>query len=63
MNDKFKFSPAPWIPYRDEEVLKKCREIKREDMEKHPNPDFKIKIVEEPTPLFCGRPFSQDMRF
>ena len=54
MNDKFKFSPAPWIPYRDEEVLKKCREIKREDMEKHPNPDFKIKIVEEPTPLFVA---------
>ena len=54
MNEKFKFSPAPWIPYRDEEVLTKCRNIKREDMEKHPNPDFKIKIVDEVTPLFVA---------
>ena len=54
MSDKFKFCPAPFIPFRDEEVLERCRNIKREDMEKHPNPDFKIKIVEEVTPLFVA---------
>ena len=44
-NNSFDFEPAPWIPFRDKEVLSRVRNIKREDMEKHPNPDFKIKIV------------------
>ncbi|NLJ40067.1 MAG: hypothetical protein GX352_00420 [Clostridiales bacterium] len=47
---EFTFSPAPWIPFRDKEVLERVRNIKREDMEKHSNPDFKIKIV----PSFDG---------
>lgn len=42
---EFTFNSAPWIPFRDKEVLERVRNIKREDMEKHPNPDFKIKIV------------------
>ena len=41
----FKFDPASYVPYRNKEVLERCRNIKREDMEKHPNPDFKIKIT------------------
>lgn len=47
MNSKnaFTFEPAPWIPFKDKEVLERVRSIKREDMEKHPNPDFKIRIV------------------
>ena len=54
MSEKFEFNPAPWIPFRDKEVLEKCRHIKREDMEQHPNPDFKIKIVEDATSLFVA---------
>ena len=38
----FKFEPAPFVPFKDKEVIKRCRSIKREDIEKHPNPDFKI---------------------
>ena len=41
----FTFMPADWIPFRDQEVLARVRAVRREDMEKHPNPDFKIKIV------------------
>ena len=41
----FNIKPAPFVPYKNEEVLERCRNIKREDMEKHPNPDFKIKIT------------------
>jgi glucosamine-6-phosphate deaminase len=41
----FTFKPAPWIPFRDQAVLERVRNVKREDMEKHTNPDFRIKIV------------------
>ena len=44
----FTFNPAPFIPYKNKEVLERCRNIKREDMEKHPNPDFKIHVVDSP---------------
>ncbi len=44
---EFKFEPAPFIPFRDMEVIRKCRAIKREDIDKHPNPDFKIQVVKD----------------
>ncbi len=59
MNSQFSFSPAEWIPFRDKAVLEKCRNIKREDMEKHPNPDFKIKIVQDVTSLFVADMFTR----
>jgi len=46
-NKSFQFEPAPWIPFKDKEVLERVRKIKRVDMEKHSNPDFKIKIVSD----------------
>lgn len=42
---EFKFKPAEFIPFRDVKELERIRNIKREDMDKHPNPDFKIQIV------------------
>jgi glucosamine-6-phosphate deaminase len=51
---EFTFTPAPWIPFRDKEVLERVRNIKREDMEKHPNPDFKIKIVPDFSAIFVS---------
>jgi len=59
MNKKFEFEPAKFISYRDLEVLEKCRNIKREDMEKHSNPDFKIRIVEDATSLFVADCFTR----
>ncbi len=41
----FKFDPASYVPYRNTEVLERCRNIKREDMEKHPNPNFRIHVT------------------
>jgi len=41
----FKLSPAKWLPFRDEEVLDRIRKIKREDITKHHNPDFKISVI------------------
>ncbi len=51
---EFTFAPASWIPFRDKEVLDRVRAIKREDMEKHPNPDYKIKIVPSFGSIFVG---------
>ncbi len=41
----FKFDPAPWLAFRDKKVLDRVRKIKRADIDKHPNPDFKIKVI------------------
>ncbi len=43
-SDKFEFSPSQWVPFKDKKVIEKMANIKREDIEKHPNPDFKIKV-------------------
>lgn len=46
--EKFDYSPSKWIPWGiDKKVLEKIRNIKREDITKHPNPDFKIRVVED----------------
>lgn len=40
----FNYSPSKYVPFRDMEVLERVRKIKREDIDKHPNPDFKIMV-------------------
>ena len=40
----FSFKPSKWIPFQDEEVLSRLRSMTAEDIVKHPNPDFKIRI-------------------
>ena len=49
----FDFEPAAFVPFRDKKALDRVRSIKREDMEKHPNPDFKIKIIPDPGLLWA----------
>ncbi len=41
----FTFNPAPFIPFRDRKALERVRKIKRKDITRHPNPDFKIQVV------------------
>jgi len=43
----WRYSPSKWVPFRDQEVLERVRKIKREDITKHPNPDFKIRVVKD----------------
>ncbi len=45
--EKFDYRPSKWVPFRDKEVLERVRKIKREDIAKHPNPDFKIKVIKD----------------
>ncbi|MHB1000396.1 MAG: sugar phosphate isomerase family [Armatimonadota bacterium] len=42
---EFKWRPASFIPFQDTEAVDRVRSIKREDLTKHPNPDFKIEII------------------
>ena len=43
----FIYSPSHHVPFRDQEALERCRKIKREEMEKHSNADFKIRVVKD----------------
>lgn len=43
----FDFSPAKFVPFRDRKVIKRVCRIKKEQLTKHPNPDFKIRIVKD----------------
>jgi glucosamine-6-phosphate deaminase len=45
MAKEFTFSPAKCIPFRDKEVLERVRNIKKEDITKHSNPDFQISVI------------------
>lgn len=41
----FDFSPADFVPFRDKEVVRRVRAIRREDIARHPNPDFRIRVL------------------
>ncbi len=43
----FKYDLAQFIPFRDAEECARVRAIKKEDVTKHQNPDFKIRIIED----------------
>ena len=44
---KFIYSPSKHVPFRDMEVLERVRNIKRADITKHWNPDFKITVLKD----------------
>lgn len=41
---EFSYVPAEFIPFRDQRVLDRVRRIKRKDITKHWNPEFKITV-------------------
>ncbi len=42
---EFSHAPAEFIPFRDRAVIERVRRIKREDITKHRNPDFRITVL------------------
>ena len=50
----FEFKMADFIPYKNKEVIERCRNIKREDMEKSDNPNFRIHVVPSPDSSWIG---------
>jgi len=50
----FKYSLAQFIPFRDEEACARVRAIKRKDLCKHPNKDFKIEIIDDKVQFYSS---------
>jgi glucosamine-6-phosphate deaminase len=46
-DDTFTYAPSKWVPFRDVEAIRRCRAIKRSEIEKHRNPDFQIRVVKD----------------
>src|SRR4029453_1553799 len=44
---EFRYAPSPYVPFRDMEAIARCRAIKREDIDKHPNKDLRIRVVKD----------------
>lgn len=42
---EFQFSPATFIPFRNKKIIERVRRIKRKDITRHWNPDFRIQVV------------------
>lgn len=53
-NTDFTFEPAAFIPFRDKEAIARARAIRREDITRHANPDYKIQVFpdEEIEPMW-----------
>ena len=49
---EFQYDLSPFIAFRDRAECERVRAIKKADITAHPNPDFKISVIEEPVDLF-----------
>ncbi|MEF8848253.1 MAG: hypothetical protein V5A68_03880 [Candidatus Thermoplasmatota archaeon] len=43
--DQFNFEPSKYVPFRDTKVLDQIRNISKDKIENHENPDFNIQVV------------------
>ena len=45
--NSFQYGISKWVPFQDKDVCEKVRGMKKEDICKHDNPDFKIEVVKD----------------
>ncbi len=50
----FKYSLADFLDFKDAAVCERVRRIKREEITKHPNPDFKIEVIDDPGQFYAA---------
>ena len=43
--ERFEFAPASFIPFRDKRAIERVRRIKKQNLTRHWNPEFKISII------------------
>lgn len=55
----FAFKPGDYVPFKDRDVCERLRKLSGKDLEKHPNPDFKIKVMQNPHPVLIATLFSR----
>ena len=48
----FRYSLAPFITFRDAEACRRAREISRTRLTEHSNPEFRIRIIEDPADFY-----------
>jgi glucosamine-6-phosphate deaminase len=48
----FSYSLANFIPFRDLDACERVRAIKREDLPRHPNPDFRVRVEDDPSQFY-----------
>lgn len=49
----FDYALADFIPFRDRDVLERVRGITRDQITDHPNPDFTVRVVDDPTEFYA----------
>ncbi|MHB1153971.1 MAG: sugar phosphate isomerase family [Eubacteriales bacterium] len=55
----FNFIPGDYVPFKDRTLCERLRKISGKDLEKHPNPNFKIKVMMNPHPVLIGTLFTR----
>lgn len=50
----FTYDLAEFIDFRDKEVCDRVRRITREEITHHPNPDFKIRVIDDPAEFYAA---------
>jgi glucosamine-6-phosphate deaminase len=51
---EFRFKPASWIPFQDQEVTRRLAAMTSDEIVKHPNPDLHIKILGNAGSIWIG---------
>jgi glucosamine-6-phosphate deaminase len=49
---EFTYAPASFLPFRDLEACERVRGIARSELTRHPNPDFAIRVVDDPATFY-----------
>lgn len=55
----FSFQPADFVPFKDRALCERLRKLSGKDLEKHPNPDFHIKVMMNPHPVLIATLFAR----
>ncbi|PWH16441.1 MAG: hypothetical protein DDG58_09795 [Ardenticatenia bacterium] len=50
----FQYNMADFLDFKDREVCERVRRIKREEITQHPNPDFKIEVIEDEKDFYAA---------
>ncbi len=55
----FEYDLSPFIPFRDRAACARVRAIRRAEITRHSNPEFRIRVIEDPAEFY--REFAQDI--
>ena len=55
----FTFKPGDYVPFKDRALCERLRQISGKALEKHPNPEFRIKVMMNPHPVLIGTLFNR----